>query len=113
MTTFRPIRILDTHEVMDQPPPLEAFDRFTSEGALVDAVTVTGGQPHLERLGSFGRRTGSLEVIQWGGEANRNPPVLETHDRFGNRIDEVQFHPAYHQLMALGLDERVAVSVVR
>jgi len=108
MTILRPITNLDTHEVLNQPPPLEEFNRFTTDHALVDGVTAAGGKRHIERLKKFGQRTGSSDIIAWGVEANRNTPVLETHDRYGNRIDEVQFHPAYHKLMALGLDEGVA-----
>lgn len=99
---------LDTHEVTNQPPPLEDFDRFGSDRALKDAVAAAGADHHLDRLGRFGKRTGSAEVIGWGDAANRNPPTLDTHDRFGHRIDEVRFHPAYHQLMALGLEEGIA-----
>ncbi|RED17816.1 acyl-CoA dehydrogenase family protein [Parasphingopyxis lamellibrachiae] len=110
MTTLRPIEFLDTHEVTNQPPPLEGFDRFGSDKALRDAVTRSGGQSHFERLSEFGLRTGSTEVLGWGEAANRNVPVLETHDRNGRRIDEVRFHPAYHELMALGLNCGVAAS---
>lgn len=108
MDVLRPIENLDTHDVTNQPPPLEGFDRFNRDHALRDAVARAGASAHFDRLGAFGRRTGSAEVIGWGEEANRNAPVLETHDRFGRRIDEVRFYPAYHQLMALGLDEGVA-----
>ncbi|MGP1282947.1 MAG: acyl-CoA dehydrogenase family protein [Parasphingopyxis sp.] len=108
--SLRPIEMLDTHDVTNQPPPLEGFDRFGSDRALVHAVTMAGGRPHHERLTGFGRRTGSAEAIEWGVAANANPPVLETHDRYGRRIDEVRFHPAYHGLMALGLDEGIAAA---
>lgn len=108
MTAIPSTENLDTHEVTNQPPPLEDFDRFGSGRALQDAVAAAGAGPHLDRLGRFGKRTGSAEVIGCGDAANRNPPTLDTHDRFGHRIDEVRFHPAYHQLMALGLDEGIA-----
>lgn len=110
MTSLRPIDSLESHEVTNQPPTLEGFDRFGSDRALIDAVKMAGGEVHKQRLTSFGIRTGSSEVIGWGEAANRNPPVLDTHDRQGRRIDEVQFHPAYHQLMALGLGEGVAAA---
>ena len=54
-------------------------------------------------LKTFGARSGSEEVIHWGFEANENPPVLHTHDRFGHRRDEVTFHPSYHRLMDLSI----------
>ena len=110
MSAFRPIERLDTHEVTNQPPPLEDFDLFTGDRALHDAVRHWGGGGHVERLTDLGRRCGSAEVIDWGVQANRVPPVLDTHDRYGRRIDEVTFHPAYHQLMGLGLGAGLASS---
>ncbi|NHW17469.1 DNA alkylation response protein, partial [Escherichia coli] len=53
----------------------------------------------LDRLSQIGAFAGSEEVIQWGFDANTYEPVLHTHDRYGQRIDEVTFHPAYHHLM--------------
>jgi len=108
MATFDPIADLDTHEVTNQPPPFEDMDLFATDRALMDAVVKANGAPHQERLGAIGRRAGSAEVIGWGVEANRHPPELDTHDRWGRRIDEVRFHPAYHQLMDLGLGAGVA-----
>jgi putative acyl-CoA dehydrogenase len=104
MSTVRPIAELDTHEVFNQPPPLEDVNLFTGDRALTDAVARAGGTAGRGRLTALGARVGSAEVIDWGVEANRNPPVLESFDRYGRRIDEVRFHPAYHRLMALGLD---------
>ena len=103
MSALRPVERLDTHEVSNQVPPLEDVDLFTGDRALHDAVRHWGGAGHVERLSDLGRRCGSAEVIDWGVQANRVPPVLDTHDRYGRRIDEVTFHPAYHQLMDLGL----------
>ena len=54
-----------------------------------------------------GGRVGSAEVQDWGAQANRHAPELETFDRFGRRVDEVRFHPAYHELMRLGLESRL------
>ncbi|AMG73815.1 acyl-CoA dehydrogenase family protein [Sphingopyxis granuli] len=108
MTAIRPIDRLDTHEVFNQPPPLENTNLFTSDRALVDAVTQAGAAGHADRLAALGQRCGSAEVIEWGVEANRQVPVLETFDRYGHRVDEVRFHPAYHELMRLGLDSGFA-----
>lgn len=110
MSAFRPVERLDTHEVTNQPPPLEGVDLFSGDRALHDAVRHWGGAGHVERLTDLGRRCGSAEVIDWGVQANRAPPVLDTHDRYGRRIDEVTFHPAYHQLMDLGLGAGLASS---
>ncbi len=108
MPPLLPIADLDTHEVTNQPPPFEDIDLFATDRALADAVSRAGGAVHAERLGALGRRAASAEVIEWGVEANRNPPILDTHDRWGRRIDEVRFHPAYHRLMALGLEAGLA-----
>ncbi len=104
MSPLRPIADLDTHEVINQPPPFEDVDLFATDRALADGVAKAGGAGHAARLGMIGRRSGSAEVIGWGVEANLHPPELDTHDRWGRRIDEVRFHPAYHRLMALGLE---------
>lgn len=108
MVSLRPVSSFDTHEVFNQPPPLEDVNLFTSDRALTDAVRHAGGEGHRQRLAAMGARAGSQEVMGWGIEANRVLPVLETHDRFGRRIDEVTFHPAYHQLMDLGLGSGIA-----
>lgn len=110
MSAFLPVERLDTHEVSNQVPPLEDVDLFTGDRALNEAVRHWGGGEHSERLTDLGRRCGSAEVIDWGVQANRVTPVLDTHDRYGRRIDEVTFHPAYHQLMDLGLGAGIAAS---
>ena len=93
-----------THEVTNQPPPLEGYDVFGADAALVEAVEREGAGWAADDLHALGRLAGSAEAIGWGFDANRNPPELRTHDRYGHRIDEVAYHPAYHELM------RVAVS---
>lgn len=110
MTAIQPIDRLDTHEVFNQPPPFENVNLFTGDRALVDAVNRAGAGEHRARLTALGQRCGSAEVIEWGVEANRQVPVLETFDRYGHRVDEVRFHPAYHELMRLGLDNGFAAS---
>jgi putative acyl-CoA dehydrogenase len=108
MSSIRPIVQFDTHEVLNQPPPFEDVNLFTGDRALADAVARAGGAQHAERLSALGARCGSAEVIDWGVEANRHIPVLDNYDRYGQRIDEVRFHPAYHELMRLGLDGGLA-----
>lgn len=108
MSSIRPIARLDTHEVLNQPPPFEGVNLFTGDRALSDAVSQAGGSQHAGRLSALGARCGSTEVIDWGVEANRNIPVLDSFDRYGQRIDEVRFHPAYHELMRLGLESGLA-----
>jgi putative acyl-CoA dehydrogenase len=89
-----------THEVFNQAPPLEGYDVFGADAALQDAVRRHGAPESAERLGELGRLAGSAQAQRLGRLANDNPPVLRTHDRYGHRIDEVEFHPAWHELMA-------------
>ncbi|HLT70460.1 MAG TPA: isovaleryl-CoA dehydrogenase [Acidimicrobiales bacterium] len=92
-----------THEVTNQPPPLEDYDVFGGDAALVEAVEREGAGWALDDLHALGRLAGSPEAIEWGAQANRYPPELRTHDRFGHRIDEVAYHPAYHELMRVAI----------
>lgn len=108
MSVLRPRTRLETHEVSNQPPPFEDVNFFTSDVALQSAVAAAGGQVHADRLSAFGARTGAAETAEWAMQANGNPPQLKVFDRYGQRIDEVEFHPAYHRLMAMGLEAGVA-----
>jgi putative acyl-CoA dehydrogenase len=96
-----------THEVFNQPPPLEGLDVFASNVALVEAVRREGAGWVSERASALGRLVGGEPQQEWGRLANENRPVLRTHDRYGNRIDEVEFHPAWHKLMALGVEHEL------
>jgi putative acyl-CoA dehydrogenase len=96
-----------THEVSNQPPPLLDYDLFVSDRALGEAVAREGGGWAVANLSAFGRRLGRAETIEWGFQANRNPPVLQSFDRFGHRRDAVEFHPAWHSLMALAVADGV------
>jgi putative acyl-CoA dehydrogenase len=89
-----------THEVTNQPPPLRDVDLFSTNVPLMDAVQREGGSWVLDRGAALGREIGG-EPLEWGRLANENKPVLTTFDRYGHRIDEVEFHPAWHELMAL------------
>src|SRR5579883_2678216 len=88
-----------THTVFNQPPPLINYNMFTQDIALVESVIREGAGWAQERLSEIGAFVGREDVIQWGFDANTCEPVLHTHDRYGHRIDEVTFHPAYHCLM--------------
>jgi putative acyl-CoA dehydrogenase len=92
-----------THEVLNQPPPLEGHDVFGADEALVEAVAREGAGWALDDLHDLGRLAGSPDAIEWGAAANANPPALRTHDRFGHRVDEVAYHPAYHRLMEVAV----------
>ena len=86
----------------NQPPPLEGYNLFTEDRPLVEAVRREGGAYAEARLERLGGELGG-DALEWGRLANENPPRLRTHDRFGERIDEVEFHPAWHALVQLGV----------
>ncbi|WP_166354008.1 acyl-CoA dehydrogenase family protein [Phytoactinopolyspora limicola] len=88
-----------THEVTNQPPPLAGYDAFAADAALAESVARYGSTAEKDRLHEIGRLTGSAEARQWARDADTHPPVLRTHDRYGHRIDEVEFHPSWHRLM--------------
>ncbi len=96
-----------THEVLNQPPPLVDYDLFATDRALREGVAREGGGWAEAQLLAFGQRLGRAETIDWGFQANRNPPVLQPFDRYGHRRDVVEFHPAYHALMALAVEAGV------
>jgi putative acyl-CoA dehydrogenase len=93
-----------THEVTNQPPPLVGYDVLAGDLALTEAVRSYAGQPTLDGLAGLGELAGSERAQRWGAEANANPPVLRTHDRYGHRVDEVEFHPAWHELMRVAVE---------
>lgn len=92
-----------THTVSNQAPPLLGYDVFGADRVLTEAV-----ERHLpaevldearDGLVELGRSAGSAQAAEWGAQANENPPRLRTHDRYGHRVDEVEFHPAWHRLL--------------
>ncbi len=87
---------------MNQPPPLVDYDLFTSNRPLVEALEREGGGDWRDQAETLGRALGG-EPLEWGRLANEHPPVLRTHDRYGERIDEVEFHPSWHSLLQLGI----------
>ncbi|MEZ5583568.1 MAG: acyl-CoA dehydrogenase family protein [Candidatus Competibacteraceae bacterium] len=92
----------ETHTVFNQPPPLEDYHPFYQDRALQEALH-REGVAGLSRVRAYAAVSGSAAMIAQGFEANEYPPVLRTHDRFGMRIDQVDYHPAYHQLMAAAI----------
>jgi len=96
--------IRSPHEVFNQPPPLENYNIFEQDVALCEALRREGGRWGEAQVREFGAVCGQAETLRLGDLANRYPPTLRTHDRFGHRIDEVDFHPAWHDLMRLGLE---------
>ncbi len=102
-----PLVDLPTHRVTNQPPPLLGYDVMAGDDALREAVTREGAGWAQETLHRFGAAVGSRKYVEAGFLANEHPPRLQTFDRFGQRIDEVEFHPAYHQLMGLAMEYRL------
>jgi putative acyl-CoA dehydrogenase len=88
-----------THQVLNQPPPLSGYDLYDADPVLAEALGREGAGWAEERVRALGVLAGSQEAIAWGEAANANPPLLRTHDRYGRRVDEVEFHPAWHRLL--------------
>ena len=91
-----------TPAVPNQPPPLEGYNVYETNIPLREAVDREGAGWFEERLVELGAIAGG-EALVWGAQANANPPQLHTHDRYGNRIDEVEFHPSWHQLLTVAV----------
>ena len=102
----------DTHQVFNQSTPLVDINLYQADPSLREAVTALAGGDlgTHEQLNAMGARYGSAQAQQWAVQANVNKPVLRTHDRFGHRIDEAEFHPAYHHLMAMALQDGLHAS---
>lgn len=87
-----------THEVTNQVPPLAEYD-VAADPALLEGLERAGAGWAVAEVHALGRLAGSEQAQEWGRLVNENEPVLRTHDRVGNRIDEVEFHPYWHELM--------------
>ena len=88
-----------THDVSNPPPPLVGYTTFDSDRAGSESLHREGAGWAEEMVRGLGERAGGEEAQRWGVEVNVNTPVLRTHDGYGNRIDEVEFHPSWHRLM--------------
>ena len=96
-----------THTVFNQPPPLVDINLYTADPVLGRFVESEGGAVHDELLRGYGRNLGTTRAYGWGRDANRYPPQVITHDQYGHRVDQVEFHPAWHALMDLSISHRV------
>ncbi|WP_129310910.1 acyl-CoA dehydrogenase family protein [Streptomyces sp. L2] len=96
-----------THEVTNQAPPLPPYDA-SDDRALLEGLRREGAGWAEEDVRRLGLRAGSAQAQEWGELANRNEPELRTHDRYGNRVDEVDFHPSWHHLMRTAVAEGLA-----
>ena len=96
-----------THDVVNQPPPLVGHD-VAEDPVLLAGLEREGAGWHADDLHRLGRLAGSEQAQTWADQANRVEPVLRTHDRYGHRIDEVDFHPAWHSLLDVAVSEGLA-----
>ena len=93
---------MPAHEVTNQPPPLTGYDA-SDDPALLSALRREGAGWAEPELRELGRLAGGEQAQDNGRLANEHPPRLRTHDRYGHRVDEVEFHPAWHDLMAIAV----------
>jgi putative acyl-CoA dehydrogenase len=95
-----------THEVVNQVPPLDPYNVFEQDRVLVEALEREGGGWAADRARALGEIAGG-EAVDWGRLANENEPILRTHDRYGHRIDEVDYHPSYHRLLEVTISNGI------
>jgi putative acyl-CoA dehydrogenase len=98
------------HQVVNQPPPLVDYNLFEADAPLVEAVRREGAEWAFDRISAVGALAGSERVLALGAMANENPPKLRTHDRYGNRVDIVDFHPSWHELMTMAVGHELHCS---
>ncbi|QOV40089.1 acyl-CoA dehydrogenase family protein [Streptomyces ferrugineus] len=98
-----------THDVTNQPPPLTPYDA-SEDTALLEGLRREGAGWAEEEVRRLGLRAGSVQAQEWGEQANRHEPELRTHDRYGHRVDEVEFHPSWHHLMGVAVAEGLAAA---
>ncbi len=107
MSTFN---LAETHTVHNVSHELVNYNLFEQDAALQEAVVREGAAWACQELSSFGAMLGTPEYLELGTLANRYAPELDTHDRFGHRVDGVRFHPAYHQLMKTAIEHGLHAS---
>jgi putative acyl-CoA dehydrogenase len=101
---------LGSDRASNQPPPFEGVNLFTSDCVLQDALAREGASHHRARAEAFGARMGSAEVWALAAAAHRHPPELHRFDRYGQRIDDVEYHPAYHAMMREGIGAGISAA---
>ena len=108
MIPLKPLANLPTHDVTNMPPHLGDQDLWLNDAALREGVAREGGGWAEDKLAAFGKIAGGAEIFEQAELANRHPPELKSFDRYGMRIDQVAYHPAYHELMAVAIENEVA-----
>jgi putative acyl-CoA dehydrogenase len=94
-----------THEVTNQVPALADYDAAAADPALSTILETFDAGWAVSRATTVGRHVGSARVQELARQANRNLPELRTHDRWGRRVDQIEFHPAWHELMGLAMGD--------
>jgi putative acyl-CoA dehydrogenase len=107
MPPLNPQASLPTHEVLNMPPHLGDQDLWAEDIALQEAVTREGGEWAKAHLAKFGNHIGQADMLHQPELANNHLPELKTFDRYGMRVDQVEFHPAYHALMTAAIEGKV------
>src|SRR5687767_14137874 len=96
-----------THAVTNQPKPLDDYDAYALDPPLVECAARSGAAWLADKLSTYGKLVGSAETAELGRLANRYVPELRAFDRWGHRVDEVDYHPAYHELMRRAMAHEV------
>jgi len=107
MPSHAPATRLKTHEVSNQPGPLAPINLYTTDTAMREAIRREAGGWLDTRMDRLGAAVGSEHVMELGELANRHPPEFTPFDRYGRRLDEVRFHPSYHELMGLAMEHNI------
>lgn len=107
MIPRKPLSELPTHDVINMPPHLGDQDLWRDDRALQEAVEREGAGWAENKLAAFGKIAGSSDVFEKANAANRHTPEIKPFDRYGMRINQVEFHPAYHDLMKLAIENEV------
>ena len=96
-----------THEVLNQPPPIQPYNVFDADPALGEALEREGGGWGVDRLRDTGALAGSEEAREHSDRCERNEPRLLTHDRYGNRIDKVELDPSWHWSLRQAIEREI------
>ncbi|MDH3378350.1 MAG: acyl-CoA dehydrogenase family protein [Gammaproteobacteria bacterium] len=103
-----PLASLPTHDVINMPPHLGDQDFWQSDNALQEGVLREGGSWAASHLATFGKLAGANDTFEKAEQANRSAPELKAFDRYGMRVNQTVFHPAYHELMSMAVEHEVA-----
>lgn len=107
MIPLKPIASLPTHDVTNMPPYIGDQDLWHNDVALREGVAREGGAWASDRLAAFGKTAGASEIFEKADLANRLSPEIKAFDRYGVRLNQVEFHLAYHDLMATAIENEV------